>query len=385
MESSLKYHQGCVKACIAINRKRIFFNTGVRITNRHLDSKLFVKKEAVPHWQKLNKQILSKKRQLDEAILKDMDVNGDIDLDRVHLILKGVDDLIEPEKPVEIDKRDVTLGTMLNIFRDHQPKMDRGLRWRYELLQSTIDANNLICHKITPKYVYEIIQAFIGNINANSAGTRYKNFKRFYNWAKEDEKYPLPKFEWKRYRPVGFKPDFVFLTEERIEQLIKFKPSSELLETVKDIFLVLIYTGMRYSDYQSLTEDECQNGVIEKTAQKTKARFKVPIHSRIAHIVKIKPLLDGQKFNRGAKDLGKEMGWTEMIRYQSDIDTFETLPFYEMLCSSVGRHTFATRCLLNNIPHNIIMSFCGWKSPSILFYYSATLKLDSNDFLQKLK
>lgn len=385
MESSLKYHQGCVKACIAINKKRIFFNTGVRITNRHLDSKFFVKKDAVPYWQKLNKQILSKKRELDEALIKDMDLNGNIDLDRVQLILKGFYELSEPEMPVEVDKKEVTLGAMLKIFRESQPKMDRGLRWRFELLQRIVDSNDLPCMKVTPKYVHEKIQEFIGKINANTAGTRYKNFKRFYNWAREDEKYPLPKFDWKRHRPAGFKPDFVYLTEDRIEQLVELIPSTEFENSVKQIFLVLIYTGMRYSDYLSLTEDECRNGVIEKTAQKTKARFKVPIHARIVEIVNNKPMLPGQVFNKGVKDLGKKLGWTELIRFQSDIDTFETLPFNEMLCSSVGRHTFATRCLLNNIPHNIIMSFCGWKSPDLLFYYSATLKLETNDYLQKLK
>lgn len=392
MESELKYHNGNVKAVLIHNHKRVFYNTGVRIEKRYLSSKLLVKKEAVPHWQALNKKILNKKSELDAAILKDMDKHGEIDLDRVKLALYA-GEIVEAPVPTEVSKDDVLLADVLQKFRDTQPIMNRGLRWRYEFLQSIMangNASNLVCSLITPKQVHEIITAFIGTSNANTAGTRYKNFKRFYNWAREDEKYPLPRFDWNRHRPSGFKPDFVYLDETKIDQLNSFEPASEHHKRIKQIFQVLIYTGMRYSDYESLTEDECANNIIEKTAQKTKVRFKVPIHDNILHIIRSRPVMAAAVFNRGVKELGKEIAekheaWKEVVRFQTDLQKFEMLAFHDLLCSSVGRHTFATRCLLAGIPHNVIMSMAGWSSPTLIFYYTGILKLDTIDYMKKLK
>lgn len=385
MESKLIYHMGCIKAHFAHNKKRFFYTTNVRVDKSLIDSKGFIKAKSVDNWQNLNQQILHHKRKLDEAILKDLQTHGSISIERIKYALESAAlSLVGNDETSKVDKGSVLISDMLKEFISNQPKMDRGLRWRYNLLLKVFKNEDIICRHIKMPYLHERLDELRGVVNANTAGTRFKNFKRFILWS-EESGYPLPKIEWDRLRRPGFKPDFVFLTDERIQQLIDYCPKSEFQERVKDIFLVLIYTGMRYSDYMTLKPTDIHNGHIDKVALKTKTRFRIPIHDNIRDILKSPPKMPGQVFNKGLKDLGSDLGWKEIIRYRKDINEFVMTPFYDMLCSSVGRHTFATRALLNGTPHNIIMGWCGWSNSSMIFYYSEKLKVQSTDWMAKIK
>lgn len=379
MESKLIHHVGYVKAHLAHNRKRLFINTGVKVPKSAVDGKGFVKPKANSNWQNLNQQILVIKRRLDDAITKDLQEYKHIDIDRIRIALMREE--IEDEAPKETN---IPLSKMLSEFIANQPKMNRGLRWRFELLGKIINKNDKFCKEVKLPYLNELLDKFRVNVNANTASTRYKNFKRFITWSK-DNGYPLPMIEWKKLTKPTFKPDFVFLTDERIQQLVEYKPKSEFEEKIKNIFLVLIYTGMRYSDYESLQPINIHDGCIDKVAKKTNIRFKVPINKQIAHVLKNPPRMCGNVFNKGVRELGQNIGWSEMVKYQKDISEFEKMPFYDMLCSSVGRHTFATRALLAGIPHNVIMGWCGWANSTMLFYYSEKLKMKTTDWMDKLK
>lgn len=385
MESVLIYHMGYVKAHLAFNRKRIFYTTKVKIAKETLDSRGYVRAKAVDNWQNLNQQILFHKRKLDEAILKDLLANGTIDVDRIKYSLESATlSLDEKDDTPSVDKGSVRISDMLKEFISNQPKMNHGLKWRYELLLKILVKEDVICRQVKMPYLLERLDEFRGVVNANTASTRFKNFKRFILWCQEGG-YPLPRIEWKRLRKPGFKPDFVFLTDDRIQQLIEYAPESIFEQNVKNIFLVLIYTGMRYSDYATLKASDIHDGHLDKVAKKTKTRFKIPVHQNIAEIVKSPPKMTGQVFNRGIKDLGEKLGWTELIRFRKDINEFVMIPYYDMLCSSVGRHTFATRALLNGTPHNIIMGWCAWCNSSMIFYYSEKIKVQSIDWMAKIK
>lgn len=386
MESTLIYHMGCIKAHFSHNRKRIFYSTNVKAPAKVIDNKGLIKPKSLENWQNLNEQILICKKQLDDAILNDLRSNGNIDVERIKENIKSIRQPVnESEHESKVDKGSILLSDMLKDFLSNQPKMNRGLRWRYSLLSKIIDKNDMTCKLIRIPYLHERLDEFRAKVNANTASTRYKNFKRFLTWCSENG-YPLPNIEWKRLSNPTFKPDFIFLTDERIEQLVTYEPETDFESKIKNIFLVLIYTGMRYSDYESLKiKSEIHDGCIDKIARKTKVRFKIPIHEIIKPILKDPPRMSGQMFNRGIQDLGKKLKWTEIIRYRKDINEFVMIPYYEMLCSSVGRHTFATRALLNGIPHNVIMGWLGWTNSAMLFYYSEKLKMQTANWMEKLK
>lgn len=384
MESKLIYHMGQIKAHFAFNRKRIFYPTRVKAHLDSIDGRCFIKAKAHPNWQNLNQQILLHKQKLDNAILKDLQVHGNVDVDRVKALLTQSNLVNQPQLKENVNKSEELLSSMLDEFLANQPNMSSGLIRRYSTLLQTIIEDDRVCKTIKVPYLHNVLDRFREKVNANTGYSRYKLFKRLIIWG-QDNGFILVKIEWKRLTKPTFKPDFVFLTEERIDQLIHFTADSIFEENVRNILLVLVYTGMRYSDYISLNLSEMHAGCIDKVARKTKIRFKVPIHSTVEHIVEAPPKMCSQTFNKGLQVLGKKLGWTEMIRFRSDINQFEMIPFYKMLCSSVGRHTFATRALLSGIPHNIIMGWCGWANSSMLFYYSEKLKIQTTDWMNKLR
>lgn len=381
MQSKLIYHMGVIKAHFAYKKKRLFYPTMIKVSPESVDAKCFIKPKAESNWKNLNEQILIHKKRLDDAITLDLRVHGDIDIDRIKITLFNQD---QKEPRALVNKAQEWLSFMLEDFLSNQPKMNRGLRWRFELLMKIIVADDRICGQIKTPYLHELLNKFREGVNANTGSTRFKNFKRFITWCQENG-YPIPKIEWKRLSNPTFKPDFVFLTDEKIQQLIQYQPKTNFEEKVKNILLVLVYTGMRYSDYLSFHPNEIHNGYIDKVAHKTRTRFKVPVNKLIEPILKDAPKMAGQVFNKGVKDLGREIGWIEMVRYQKDIKEFVMVPFHEMLCSSVGRHTFATRALLAGVPHNIIMGWCGWSNSAMLFYYSERLKIQTIDWMEKIK
>jgi integrase len=385
MESSIIYHMGCIKLHFAHNRKRIFYTSNVRVSKSVIDNKGLIRSKSLPNWQSLNEQILIHKKQIDNAILNDLRQFGNIDVSRIKETLKLNHQTAALPNTVAVDKSSMLLSDMLNDFRANQPKMNRGLRWRYDYLALILKKNDRLCNLIKTPYLHECLDKFRAGVNANTASTRYKNFKRFITWCFENG-YPLPSIEWSRLSNPTFKPDFVFLTDERINELIEFNPETIFEGKIKAIFLVLIYTGMRYSDYETLKiKTEVHDGHIDKIARKTKTRFKVPIHDSIKDILQDPPRMAGQTFNKGLQALGEKLGWKELFRYRKDINEFVMVPFYDMLCSSVGRHTFATRALLNGVPHNVIMGWCGWSNSAMLFYYSEKMKLQTTDWMAKIK
>lgn len=383
MESTLIYHMGRVKAHFAHGKKRIFHSTGVKVLKQNLNNKGLIKPNAVKNWSNLNEQILIKKNQLDDAILEDLRSSKSIDVDRIKLLLKDAGDGPIDSTTNIVDKKKSLLSEMMTDFISNQSKMNRGLKWRYESLEKIIKKDDRQCIRVKVPYLHEKLDEFRGTVNANTAYTRYKNFKKFILWGTENG-YPLPNVDWKKLSRPTFKPDFIFISETRIKELIDYSTETEFEEKVKRIFLVLIYTGMRYSDYKSLNKSEIHNNYIDKVAAKTKVRFKVPIHNAIRFILKDPPKMEGQVFNKGIQALGKKLGWTEHIRFQTDINKFVMVQYYEKLCSSVGRHTFATRALLANTPHNVVMGWCGWTNSAMLFYYSEKLKMQTSDWMTKI-
>jgi integrase len=386
MESKLKYHQGAIHAVIAYDKKRIYHNTMVRVPKMFLDSRNLVK-SSQPNAKDLNQIILKKKKELDHAILEDMK-NGDLDLDRVRAILKG-----EHLRQDTVDLNQLAKTRLADIIKQFvvlQINVNRNLKWRYELMIEEAEKITKACKDITPQDIFDFLQrtylrkdydAEIHDsiyISENTQGTRCKNFKRVYEWALKKQ-FPLPDIEWKKIKPKGYKADFVVLDIEKLKQLREYNPTEQHYQRVRDIFLVLCYTGMRYSDYLRLSDKDIHNNYIVKVENKTTTRFRIPISKHIAHIVHNRPpKMANQVFNRSIKEIGQKLGWDEEVMIRQSLKSHVTKKFYECLKSHIGRHTAATQWLTNGIKVPTVMSWTGWSQDDMAYYYSDLMKTDTD-------
>jgi integrase len=158
-------------------------------------------------------------------------------------------------------------------------------------------------------------------------------------------------------------------------------------------------TVLRHSDFQSLKPDDViiEDGqfYIHKSNKKMKTAFKVEIHEPIVIWVRNESLLKKMKLTPNAnksnqllnfylRKIGKTMGWTNPVRIQTDVDKWETKPFYEWMTCHSGRHTAVCLWLSKRITHTAIKKATEWKGSKMIDYYADILNINTNESLNLL-
>ena len=72
----------------------------------------------------------------------------------------------------------------------------------------------------------------------------------------------------------------VILFKEHIGKLIKWKPADKRYEIVRDYFLFLVFTGIRYSDMVRVNKSFVKNNSLSFTMFKTSTYVSVPLHTQ---------------------------------------------------------------------------------------------------------
>jgi integrase len=386
MKSRAILHQGSVKIEF-FHVKRLVHNTRIRIEKKFWNKrKQYILAHDSIDVDALNELIISKRKQVDGLILADYNEFGSISIDRIKVAL-----LKASENKLEVSKSMLIADLFQTFIDSHKSTWARVRLRRFMNIKDKIADENVHINEVDRLYLKRLLNKLakgeLGNgINANTLKYRFKKFKSFYRWcvekgfAKHNEHLTIVYKEIK-----DFEPDFITLTEEMIQQLFSYKSEFITYNKVRDTALILAFTGMRYSDFQTLSSSDLVNGYIDKISIKTKIRFKVPIHPDIEQLLlrTTKPLPQ-QKFNNYFKKVGRDLNWDEEIRMRVDFDVWETKPFYSWLSSHVGRHTAATRWLLQSIPAHVIKIWGGWKSDSMINHYGAKISLSTNNFMSRI-
>lgn len=121
-------------------------------------------------------------------------------------------------------------------------------------------------------------------------------------------------------------------------------------QKIRDLFVVGCLTGMRYSDYSTLTPDNIHGGIIVKKTKKTGVTVHVPIHDYIWEIMeKYGGELPGgisiQHFNRTIKIIFKKMGFNEKVTFTRTVGhnvVTQTYEMWEVISSHTARRSAAT-------------------------------------------
>lgn len=167
----------------------------------------------------------------------------------------------------------------------------------------------------------------------------------------------------------------IFLTWEELTLLreCKIPKTQQYLERVRDVFLLLCYSGLRYSDVYNLRRSDIKANHIEITTVKTADSLIIELndHSR-AILKKYKdipfennkalPVISNQKMNDYLKDLAELAKINEPIRetyYKGNERIDEVTPKYALLGTHAGRRTFICNALSLGIPAQVIMKWTG--------------------------
>lgn len=175
-----------------------------------------------------------------------------------------------------------------------------------------------------------------------------------------------------------YNPDDVFLTNKEVKTLEDMKLTG-ILEKTRDLFLIGIYSGQRFSDYSVFEKEDLVGEMIIKKAKKTESESFIPLHNKLKTLLdkynwKL-PIMPNLRFYFLIKKVCKQAGFTEQIKeiiYRGAENEVLYKPKYEMISSHTARRTFITLSSEKGMPDHIIMKITGIRDPKTLIKYKKT-------------
>lgn len=78
--------------------------------------------------------------------------------------------------------------------------------------------------------------------------------------------------------PKTVETNGIVLTKEEVKMIIQYEPIKEKLKKVKDLFLVLIYNGLRFGDGIRISKSWVKDDSLIIRTQKTDDKISIPLH-----------------------------------------------------------------------------------------------------------
>lgn len=199
----------------------------------------------------------------------------------------------------------------------------------------------------------------------------------FLNWIKETFDYiNLNKIK----NPVkDFESDDIYLTSEEIKSIENLNSLRPSLEKVRDLFLIGVYSGQRFSDYSVFEKSDLQGDVIIKKSEKTERDSFIPLHNKLKILLEKYnwklPKISGQKFNPYIKEIRRIAEITEdvkKINYTGDTKEVRYTQKCDIVSSHTARRTFITLSSERGMQNHIIMKITRIRNSNTLLKYKKT-------------
>ncbi|WP_312823243.1 tyrosine-type recombinase/integrase [Epilithonimonas sp.] len=217
--------------------------------------------------------------------------------------------------------------------------------------------------------------------STNTIGTYIKKIK-FFCGQIDLEGLPISNhYKNSEFMSITEQSEDIYLTTGEIGKIFNYDFSdTPYLDNARDLLIIGINTGLRISDFMRLDLSHIKADTIRIKAQKTGKIAEIPINEQIERTLiknggKLPRSISEQKFNEYLKEIGKKVGFTEIVKgAKMDCINVEeakangvkrlfrkvsgTFPKYELMTSHICRRSFATN-LYGHIPTPVIMSITG--------------------------
>lgn len=209
----------------------------------------------------------------------------------------------------------------------------------------------------------------------NSVGKHIKILKVMLNEAPNEL---IAQSNYKKFRVFTEDVDNIYLNETELNELKKADFSKlPHLDHVRDWFLLLSWTGCRFSDLEKIGKSDIREKKITFRQQKTGNKITIPLHPVVFEILnkynyKLPNSISNQKFNEYIKIVVKDAGIVQLesiSRTRAGKLITVQLPKYELVSSHTGRRSFATNMYKQGIPSLTIMSVTGHKMEKSFLKY----------------
>lgn len=227
----------------------------------------------------------------------------------------------------------------------------------------------------------------------NTIGKYIKTLKTFLNEATERGLNENLDFRKRKFKTIREETDKVYLNKNELK-IIEEKDLTNQpnLQKVRDLFLIGCYTGLRFSDFTQIKQENIikSKSIIQITTQKTNERISIPMHPVVKKILiqynnSIPKPFSNQLMNKYLKDVIElcEINTpTELSITKSGKIQKSTVPKYELVTTHTARRSFATNLYLADVPSISIMKITGHKTEkSFLKYIRVTQEQNADKLL----
>ncbi len=217
------------------------------------------------------------------------------------------------------------------------------------------------------------------NLAFNACAKYLTVFKLLISYANEKGFIDGSKLHTLKFNITRAKSDNIYLTEKEIEAIMNLENlPTKLYETVRDLFVIGCWTGLRFSDFSRLRLQNIHNGFISITQQKVSAKVVIPVHKMVRLILQKYP--DGlpkcppnQVFNRYLKDIGKlipelDVEFEKKVARSSNNGP-KVFKKYDLIMTHSARRSFCTNMYLKGIPVPTIMAISGHMTQEVFLKY----------------
>lgn len=185
------------------------------------------------------------------------------------------------------------------------------------------------------------------------------------------------------FKNVSEESQAIALSEKELDLLAQFDFSnSPRLERTRDLFLIGCWTGLRFSDFTRIKQENIKDNMLTIQQQKTNEFVTIPLHPVFITIWNkyngvLPANISNQKFNDNLKDVCREAGLKERVMKSITKGGKKQTTVYEkwqLVSSHTARRSFATNLYKSGFPSISIMQITGHKTESSFLKYIKVTK-----------
>ena len=230
-------------------------------------------------------------------------------------------------------------------------------------------------HSFDSAFFNELITYFrkTKNISDNTLRRKLGFFKSFLNWCVKNGYAVNTAFKDVKIKPR--ETSHISLSHADLE-ILETLELNEVKSYYRDLFLIGVYSGQRFSDYKRFDRTYIEGNNIVIRAKKTGQFSYIPLSKKLKRLLEKYDwnlhTISPQKFNDHVHEICRIAGFTEIVnrdRFFGNKKVTEKIPRFKLIGSHTARRTFITLSEQRGVSHSQIMKVTGIKSLKTLQNY----------------
>ena len=187
--------------------------------------------------------------------------------------------------------------------------------------------------------------------------------KSIMNYATEMGVNKNLEYQKKAFKVLNEKVSRIYLSTDEVNILYHLE-LNEALSKSRDVFVLMCYLGIRFSDYKRITKDNINNKYLDIVMEKTNEPVSIPLHKNALEIIKKwnyeLPTISNPKLNKNIKKVCKKAHIEELV---------EGIPKYKLVTCHTSRRSFATNGYISDVSIRDLMRITGHKKETTFLNY----------------